>query len=86
MNFLLIFECRAQEENAELPVHPLLESPVQWVVLVSVGLQVMVKMEPGENPVCLVRAGLTDLRDHRELLELKESVIRAIACRISPLM
>ena len=67
-------------------MQPLLENPVQWVVLVSVGLPVMGKTERGESPVCPVRADLTDLRDHREPLELKESVIPAIACRISLLM
>ena len=64
-------------------MQPLLENPVQWVVLVSVGLPVMEKTEHGVNPECPVRADLTDLRDHRELLELKESVTLAIACRIS---
>ena len=83
---MLIFAHRAQEENAELPVHPLLGNPVQWVVLVSVDLPVTEKTERGESPVFPVRADLTVLLDHRELLELKESVIQVIACRISLLM
>ena len=83
---MLIFARRAREENAELPVYPLLGNPVQWVVLVSVDLPVMEKTERGESPVCPVRADLTDPRDHRESLELKGSVIQVIACRISLLM